>query len=173
MYSLKSLLGKYSGISIFFSPLVSTCVWVGDGRRALCLWLEQNSTAYSQPFLFQLFAQLLWVTSLSMMSTLLWWNLPLQHLDLLKHFANLCLESFLCVFFPTLSPFLWKCSLQGPTYLQHRSSLLHAGSVKFLVAETGAWFKLQWSQWKKKKAVIVFNRFQSNFQYIGMGRTGL
>lgn len=26
---------------------------------------------------------------------------------------------------------------------------------------------------ENKKAVIVFNRFQSNFQYIGMGRTGL
>lgn len=34
-YNLKSLLGKYSGIWIFFFPLVNTCVLAGDEQRAV------------------------------------------------------------------------------------------------------------------------------------------
>lgn len=61
-------------------------------------------------------------------------------------FAQIFCESvpgkfFLGLFSPTLSHFLLKCSLQGPTYLQPRSSLLHDGSVNFLVAEAGACLK--------------------------------
>lgn len=107
-YNLKSLLGKYSGIWIFFSFGEHLCVswrWAES-----CDWRKTSLSIPSRSY-FSCFAQLLWVNSLSVMSALLWWNLLLQHLDLLKHFSKLCLESFLFFFYShTHSPFLWKRS---------------------------------------------------------------
>lgn len=107
-YNLKSLLGKYSGIWIFFFFGEHLCVswrWTES-----CGWRKTPLSIPSRSY-FSCFAQLLWVNSLSVMSALLWWNLLLQHLDLLKHFSKLCLESFLFFFYShTHSPFLWKRS---------------------------------------------------------------
>lgn len=111
-YNLKSLLGKYSGIWIFFSFGEHLCVswrWTES-----CGWRKTPLSIPSRSY-FSCFAQLLWVNSLSVMSALLWWNLLLQHLDLLKHFSKLCLESFL--FIPIPTPLFCESALEGPTDL--------------------------------------------------------
>ena len=148
MYGLKSLLGKYSGILIFFFSSFGEQLCVS--RR----WTQRAAPAAGEK-LCCLFPALLIsaicstpVGDLSQRDV----NSALMKSALATFvFTQMFCKSVpgkfsLCFFSPTLSPFLWKCSLQGPTYTQHRSSLPHAGSVKFLVAETGAWIKPRWSQ---------------------------
>lgn len=101
-------LANIQAFGFFFSFGEHLCVswrWTES-----CGWRKTPLSIPSRSY-FSCFAQLLWVNSLSVMSALLWWNLLLQHLDLLKHFSKLCLESFLFFFYShTHSPFLWKRS---------------------------------------------------------------
>lgn len=135
-------LANIQAFLFFFSPLVSTCE---DAER----WSKTPLPIPSRSYFSYLLNSCGWPLSV-------WCQLCSDEIcpcsiwiysNILQICAwKVCFVWLLGFFPPTLSPFLWKCSLQGPTYLQRRSPLPHAGSVKFLAAETRAWFKPQWSQ---------------------------
>lgn len=159
-------LANIQAFGFFFSFGEHLCVswrWTES-----CGWRKTPLSIPSRSY-FSCFAQLLWVNSLSVMSALLWWNLLLQHLDLLKHFSKLCLESFLFFFlFPYPLPFSVKALSRDQQICNPDLHYPMLGLWDFLLQRLEPGSKLI-----EKKDVTIFSRYESNMEYMGTPRTGL
>lgn len=163
-YNLKSLLGKYSGIWIFFFPLVNTCVLAGDEQRAVageklrCLFpavlisaVLLNScgwtlSAWCQPCSDEICSCSIWIYS-NIFQSCAWKVFFLFPYPLPFSVKALSRDQQICnpdLHYPMLG--LWDFSLQR---LEPGSKLI------------------------EKKDVTIFSRYESNMEYTGTPRTGL
>lgn len=166
-YNLKSLLGKYSGIWIFFFPLVNTCVLAGDEQRAVageklrCLFpavlisaVLLNScgwtlSAWCQPCSDEICSCSIWIYS--------------------NIFQSCAWKVFFFFFlFPYPLPFSVKALSRDQQICNPDLHYPMLGLWDFLLQRLEPGSKLI-----EKKDVTILSRYESNMEYTGTHRTGL